>query len=54
MTISILINSNDYSYDEKINELDKSLDASFPHLAGDKVTFIGSTFLKYGEKLPYL
>lgn len=26
----------------------------FPNLEGDKVTFIGSTFLKYGEKEPYL
>ena len=26
----------------------------FPRLKGDEVTFIGSTFLKYGEKEPYL
>ena len=26
----------------------------FPELKGDKVTFIGSTFMKYGEKEPYL
>jgi DNA polymerase elongation subunit (family B) len=26
----------------------------FPNLEGDKVTFIGSTFLRYGEKEPYL
>ena len=28
--------------------------AGFPNLEGDKVTFIGSTFLKYGEEKPYL
>ena len=53
-TIYDLIRSNEYSYDEKINELDKTLMIHFPPLAGDKVTFIGSTFLKYGEKSPYL
>jgi len=26
----------------------------FPRLEGDKVTFIGSTFLTYGAKEPYL
>jgi DNA polymerase delta subunit 1 len=26
----------------------------FPRLKGDEVTFIGSTFLRYGEKEPYL
>ena len=25
----------------------------FPKLEGDKVTFIGSTFMKYGETNPY-
>ena len=38
----------------KINELINSLRACFPKLEGDKVTFIGSTFLNYGEKDPYL
>ena len=28
--------------------------ANFPLLEGDKVTFIGSTFLRYGESEPYL
>ena len=28
--------------------------AKFPPLEGDKVTFIGSTFLRYGESEPYL
>lgn len=38
----------------KINELILSLRSCFPALEGDKVTFIGSTFLTYGETDPYL
>ena len=38
----------------KINELIRSLRNNFPALEGDKVTFIGSTFMKYGDKDPYL
>ena len=40
--------------DIKINELILSLRSCFPKLEGDKVTFIGSTFLNYGDKDPYL
>jgi DNA polymerase elongation subunit (family B) len=38
----------------KINKLNMSLQKIFPPVEGDKVTFIGSTFLTYGEKRPYL
>jgi len=38
----------------KLTELNISLNSFFPRLEGDKVTFIGSTFLKSGEKEPYL
>jgi len=38
----------------KINELILSLRSCFPALEGDKVTFIGSTFLTYGDSDPYL
>ena len=38
----------------KINKLNVSLQEIFPQVEGDKVTFIGSTFLTYGEKRPYL
>ena len=38
----------------KINKLNVSLQEIFPPVEGDKVTFIGSTFLTYGEKRPYL
>ena len=40
-------------YDQKINQLTKTMKI-FPDVEGDKVTFIGSTFMKYGEKEPYL
>ena len=51
--IDILI-SDEYTRDEKIqyvNEMFRCL--SFPALEGDKVTFIGSTFMRYGEPEPY-
>jgi DNA polymerase elongation subunit (family B) len=38
----------------KINLLNASLQEIFPQVEGDKVTFIGSTFMTYGEKRPYL
>jgi len=46
--------------EEKLNQLNMSLSDRnsrihpFPELEGDKVTFIGSTFLRAGEKEPYL
>ena len=43
-----------YSRDEKVKIVDEVLTTSFPRLKGDEVTFIGSTFMKYGEKEPYL
>ena len=40
--------------DSKITEINQALTSVFPKVAGDKVTFIGSTFLNYGDKKPYL
>jgi DNA polymerase elongation subunit (family B) len=40
--------------DLRIIELTISFKSVFPDLHGDKVTFIGSTFLRYGEAEPYL
>ena len=40
--------------DEKILRLTEALDRVFPQVEGDKVTFIGSTFTKYGEDTSYL
>ena len=51
--ISILENTK-IEKSEKIEMLDKILTLKLPSLEGDKVTFIGSTFLNYGEKKPYL
>ena len=38
----------------KITHLNSALSGVFPEVEGDKVTFIGSTFLKSGEERPYL
>jgi DNA polymerase elongation subunit (family B) len=46
--------SSDLPNEEKTNWIDESLSVIFPRLEGDKVTFIGSTFLTYGAKEPYL
>ena len=51
--VDILCDTN-FEREGKINELIVSLKNNFPPLEGDKVTFIGSTFLRYGEKEPYL
>jgi DNA polymerase elongation subunit (family B) len=40
--------------DQKLQMLNETLTMIFPRLEGDKVTFIGSTFLKYGDLEPYL
>ena len=40
--------------DEKIQLTNEIFTRLFPPLEGDKVTFIGSTFLTYGTKEPYL
>jgi len=58
-TISILdiLNSESHTRDDKIQILNVALmdEANgFPALEGDRVTFIGSTFMRYGEPEPYL
>ena len=58
-TIVDVICDKKLTRDEKLTEINKSLsdrnrENCFPQLEGDKVTFIGSTFLKSGEKEPYL
>lgn len=49
-----LLNNDKLKRDEKIQKINEIMMCIFPKLQGDKVTFIGSTFLKYGEALPYL
>ncbi len=39
-----------YTRQENIDTLNELLSDKFPQLEGDKVTFIGSTFMNYGEK----
>ena len=51
--IDILIHV-DYDRDEKVQMTNDLLTRLFPRLEGDKVTFIGSTFMRYGEPQPYL
>jgi DNA polymerase elongation subunit (family B) len=51
--ISMLLDVN-YNREEKIQMTNDKLCKTFPKLKGDEVTFIGSTFLKYGESVPYL
>ena len=51
--IDILLHE-DYDRDEKIRLCDDVITRLFPQLEGDKVTFIGSTFMRYGDSAPYL
>jgi DNA polymerase elongation subunit (family B) len=53
-TIVDVLNSEKYERDEKITILNDVLTRIFPRLEGDKVTFIGSTFMRYGEQEPYM
>ena len=53
-TIVDIMCDKKFEREGKIIELIASLSSHFPKLEGDKVTFIGSTFLRYGEKDPYL
>ena len=50
--IDILYNIS-LNYDKKIQYISTLLNKNFPAIEGDKVTFIGSTFLRYGENEPY-
>lgn len=53
-TIVDVLNNADYDREQKVTFIDTAMISLFPPLEGDKVTFIGSTFLKYGENEPYL
>jgi len=53
-TIVDVLNDATFSKEGKLTELLLSLNAAFPKLQGDIVTFIGSTFLREGEKDGYL
>ena len=53
-TIVDVLNDPTFSKEGKLTELTLSLDNAFPALEGDIVTFVGSTFLREGEKECYL
>lgn len=53
-TMVDLLVSEKYNRDIKISKIDEAFTRMFPELKGDEVTFIGSTFLRYGEQEPYL
>ena len=52
-TIVDILCDKKFEREGKLNELNNSLNAIFPKLEGDKVTFIGSTFMNYGNKDPH-
>jgi DNA polymerase elongation subunit (family B) len=52
-TIIDIICDKKFEREGKLNELNVSLNAKFPKLEGDKCTFIGSTFMNYGNKDPH-
>jgi DNA polymerase elongation subunit (family B) len=53
-TIIDVLYNTDYTRDQKLKFADDVMSAIYPELEGDKVTFIGSTFMKYGDQVPYL
>ena len=53
-TVIDVLTDQKLNRDEKIQILNDVMTLLFPQLEGDKVTFIGSTFLRYGETEPYL
>ena len=53
-TIIDLLTDTEETRDTKLLEITRTLTATFPTLQGDNVTFIGSTFVRYGESKPYL
>jgi DNA polymerase elongation subunit (family B) len=53
-TVVDMFVSENYSRDEKIQLLNDVLTRLFPPLEGDKITCIGSTFMKYGDMDTYL
>jgi len=53
-TIIDVLFESEYDRDDKIQITNNILTRLFPRLEGDKVTFIGSTFMRYGEPETYL
>jgi DNA polymerase elongation subunit (family B) len=53
-TIVDIICDKKFEREGKLNELNYTLGKVFPKLEGDKVTFIGSTLMNYGNTEPHL
>jgi DNA polymerase elongation subunit (family B) len=53
-TIVDILCDKKFEREGKLNELNISLNANFPKLEGDKVTFIGSTFMNFGDTDPFM
>jgi len=53
-TIVDILCDKTFERNGKVYELNISLNSCFPKLEGDKVTFIGSTFMNYGKQEPHL
>ena len=53
-TILDLLNNAKFDRGDKLDILDKTFVQGFPPIKGDKVTFIGSTFMCLGENEPHL
>ena len=45
---------DNYVRERKVEIIKRAFNSDLPALEGDKVTFIGSTFINYGEDKPYL
>lgn len=54
MFIYDILSSEELNREKKIIATNHLLTSIFPKVEGDKVTFIGSTFLRYGDATPYL
>ena len=54
--LTALLNNPKHSREDRIKIVSDTLGSIFPKVEGDKVTFIGSTFVKYGQNSnrPYL
>jgi DNA polymerase elongation subunit (family B) len=53
-TITDVLFNTEYTRDDKLKFIDDVMTAIYPELEGDKVTFIGSTLMRYGDSEPYL
>ena len=53
-TLLDLLGSARHDRDDKIRLTNETLSGAFPQIEGDRITFIGSTFLRCGEADPYL